>query len=274
MQQLNMTGLREQLESRSEDELKAMLQTELDRDVPDPDAVRLILNVLENRRMETSDEPTPGRKAAWQRYQQRVSALKQKRSGNSRWIVRAASLILIAGLLFVVVPQQAEAETFWQMLQQWTESVMSFFGREDWIAEPEYVFRTENDGLQQVYDAVVELGVTEPVVPMWLPGGYKLVSLDGVTTPMLTGIWATFSDGESECVYKLDCYSGEATHQFYRDDIHAESYELEGTIYNITQNDKWWVVVWGKDNIECFITLDCQEDDLRRMLDSIYVMED
>lgn len=274
MQQLNRVGLREQLEQRSDEDLKTMLQTELDREAPDPDAVRLILSVLEGQHKETEVEATPQRKAAWKRYQERVDRLKGKTSWNSRWAVRAASLILIVGLLCTMIPQQAEAENFWQMLQHWTDSVMSFFGREDWITEPEYAFRTENDGLQQIYDAAVELGVTEPVVPMWLPEGYELVEVNTLTTPMLSRIWATFSDGESECVFKLDSYSEESTHQFYIDDVFSESYELEGTIYNITQNDGWWVVVWSKENIECFITLDCQEEALRRILDSIYVMED
>ena len=38
----------------------------------------------------------------------------------------------------------------------------------------EYEFRTEHPGLQEVYDAVAGLGVTEPVVPMWIPEGYTL----------------------------------------------------------------------------------------------------
>ena len=41
--------------------------------------------------------------------------------------------------------------------------------------QPEYVFETDHPGLQQIYDAVVEMGVTEPVVPMWVPEGYDLV---------------------------------------------------------------------------------------------------
>ena len=44
--------------------------------------------------------------------------------------------------------------------------------------------------------------------------------------------------------------------------------------YNITRNNDWWVAVWTKDNIECSIALDCQEETLRRILDSIYTMED
>jgi len=87
---------------------------------------------------------------------------------------------------------------------------------------------------------------------------------------MLKGLWAWFSLDDSQLVYKLDVYQGEPAHQHYRDDNHYDEYEKNGIIHYITQNNGWWVVVWNKDNIECFLTVDCQEDTLRRILESIY----
>lgn len=42
------------------------------------------------------------------------------------------------------------------------------------VVQAPYVFQTEHPGLQKIYDAVVELEITEPVVPMLLPDGYEL----------------------------------------------------------------------------------------------------
>ena len=91
---------------------------------------------------------------------------------------------------------------------------------------------------------------------------------------MLTGVWATFSNGSNEILYKLDVYEGEPAHQYYRDDIYYDRYERNGATYTITQNSSWWSVIWTKENIECHLTLDCQEETLRRILKSIYVMEE
>ena len=55
---------------------------------------------------------------------------------------------------------------------------------------------------------------------------------------------------------------------------HMGLYEKNGMNFYITQNNDSWVAVWTKENIECFLTLDCQEDTLRRILGSIYVTED
>ena len=71
----------------------------------------------------------------------------------------------------------------------------------------------------------------------------------------------------------MDIYEGEPARQFYRDDSYYEEYEKNGLIFYITQNNGSWGAVWTKDNIECSIILDCQEDTLRRILSSIYVIE-
>lgn len=274
MQTYNKIGLRESLEQLETAKLDELLQAELEKKSPDPDSVRLIVSVLEEREADTPVQVTPEEEAAWQQYRKRMEGLRKKPSPVRRWVAAVASVVLVVGLLFAVVPQQAEAETFWEMLQRWSSTVLGYFNRDDKFGEMNYVFETDNPGLQQVYDAVVELGVTDPVVPMWLPNGYEITRLETKNTPMLKGIFTWFSNENSEIVYKLEIYQGEPAHEFYRDDTHFESYEKNGTIYNITRNIDNWVVVYTRDNIEVTITADCQEDTLRRILGSIYVMED
>jgi hypothetical protein len=109
---------------------------------------------------------------------------------------------------------------------------------------------------------------------MWLPEEYELKELNLAKSPMLKGIYASFYNEESEVVYKLDVFNGEPAHQYYKDDTHYETYEQNGAIYNIARNNNLWVVVWTKENIECSIFVDCQEDILQRILESIYEMED
>ena len=49
--------------------------------------------------------------------------------------------------------------------------------------------------------------------------------------------------------------------------------EAAGIDHFIVKNTDAWVVVWTKDNIECSISVDCQEDELDRILRSIYTKE-
>lgn len=274
MQTYNPSGLRSSLEQLETEKLDQMLQSELEKQMPDVDAVRRMVRILEERDAAAPAMATAEEQAALQRYNQRMKNLRRKPSTVRRVLAVAASAVLVFGLLFAAVPMQAEAETFWEMLQRWSSSVLTYFSGAGQKVDVEYVFQTDNPGLQQVYDAVVELGVTEPLVPMWLPEGYELIELTSQKTPVQHNIWAWFTLGEKELVLKINFYTEKPARQFFRDDSHYESYEKNGTTYNITYNAGWWAVVWTKDNIECFLTLDCQEETLRRILGSIYVMED
>lgn len=275
MKELNMVDLRNWWEPLSTPELEAMLQAELDRRPPDDEKVILLLHILEAREKDLPLQLSAREEEAWQRYKQKVMSRKGKKRLPVRWLSVAASVVLIVAILFSVVPQQAEAESFWEMLQRMTHNVMEYFSPRDKFddAENHYSFETDNPGLQQVYDAVTELGVTEPVVPMWLPESYKLVNVETYNTPMLNSVWATFGNNDNEIIYKLDVYNGEPAHEYYKDDTHYESHEREGTTYYITQNNNWWSVVWARENIECFLTLECTEDALWKILDSIHVTE-
>ena len=276
MKELNTADLRNQWEPLSTPELEAMLQMELDRKPPDDEKVILLLHILEAREKDLPLQLSAREEEAWQRYKQKVMNLKGKKRLPNRWLSVAATVVLIVAVLFSVVPQRAEAESFWEMLQRMTSTLMEYISPWDRFDEVEenYFFKTDHPGLQQVYDAVVELGVTEPVVPMWLPDNYELNEFVHLDSPMTKGIHVSFSNGNDEVIYKLNVYNGEPAHQYYKDDTHYESHEREGTTYYITQNNGWWGVVWTRKNIECSITLDCTEDTLWRILESIYVTED
>lgn len=275
MNELNTNGLRGILDDLPTLQLQQMLDDELQKDKSDPAAVKLLLSVLEARHAAESKPGSAVSEEARKKYQAQMEELFPPEP-RKRWrpLIRAASVVLIIGLLFTVVPQKAEAETFWEMLQRLSSSVFELFSREDVILDKEYTFKTDNEGLQQVYDAVIELGVTEPVVPMWLPEGYELNEFASKSTPMVRRVHASFLNDNSEIIYKLDVYEGEPAHQFYRDDSFYESFERNGATYTISRNNTRWSVVWTKENIECSMFIDCQEDTLWRILKSIYEMEE
>ena len=275
MKQFNI-DLHSEFVQRSTAELEKLLDEELGKKNPDDDVVLTILHILKDREPELPLQLSPGEEEAVKRYQQKQKKPKSRTRFSRRILSLVASFILILTLFFTFAPQKAEAETFWEMLQRLRTTVLEYFNpKEEYDhAEFTYSFKTSNAGLQQVYDAVVQLGITEPVVPMWLPDGCELTELQLLETPMTKTISARFSHKDNGIVYRLNLYSGEPAHQYYKDGTHYESYERNGTTYHITRNNDRWVVVWEKEKIECSITLDCQEDTLRRILNSIYVTED
>lgn len=263
--------LQRELEVLSTEELRTMLHAETDKDVPDDDLVLSILHILEDREPEVPDSGSDKEKAAWKRYLKRIRA--RRKTGwlrNSR-LLRAAIVVLVCCLLFALMPQQAEADNWWQRLTKWTSDFFGFFREEDDTFRMEdYVFETDNPGLQQVYDAVVELGVTIPAVPMWLPEGYELAECTSEVTPKKSYIHARFFNNGSECVLQINILNEESSKAYFKNDVNVMQYEKGGTVHNLVQNMELWTVSWTKDNIECAFTIDCSESVLNEIIDSIY----
>jgi len=270
-EQCNM-GLPESLAQLPTPQLDAMLRSELEKELPDGNTVRLIMKILRAREADYPVLTNEKIDAAWERYRQKTTP---KRSPLRTPLFRAAAVLILCGLLLAALPQEASADNFFERIAVWTESVFELLSfRSSREPAAAYQFKTDHPGLQQLYDTVTEQGVTVPVVPMWLDGEYGLQDCRMSTTPVTTKIQAFFSDGEKYAVFELNIYSDNIPREFYKDEPEAETYEQDDIIHHILQNDKLWTVIWTRENIECFVTIDCPEEDLYRMIDSIYTMED
>ena len=75
-------------------------------------------------------------------------------------------------------------------------------------------------------------------------------------------------------VYQLVLYSENVSHEFYKDGKEIQEYEVGDTSFKIIRNKELLVAIGVIDNIECSIGIDCLEDTLKRILESIYTMED
>lgn len=271
----NIAVLRDTLEQMETQQLDALLLEELRKESPNGELIRLISSVLKERDRNMVPEIDANIQQAWERYQRKSQPVHKKPKHLHSWLLKAASLILVLLALFTLLPQEAKAMSFFERFVEWTESVFSLISpSEAKNREAEYVFQTDNPGLQEVYDKVTELGVTIPVVPMWLPEGYELVECIFTKTPAKRYMTATFSNGETNVVYQLDVYSDNVTCDYYKDGAEIRIVEKNGIKHTIMHNEDLPVAVWAIENIECTIVIDCQEDVLNRILKSIYTMEE
>lgn len=267
----NELMLRRNLADLSVTQLRTMLNEEVQKDVPDDDLVLAILHILEDRDPVAVEGESDREKEAWHLFRKRVRARKKDRKKNTHNLMRVASIVLVFCLLFALVPQQAEADNWWQRLTKWTDEFFGFFREEEDTFQLEnYEFRTDNPGLLQVYDAVTELGVTIAAVPMWLPEGYELAECTTVETPTKKYVCASFLNNDSVCVLQINVLRTEGAKAYFKDEIPVQVYEKCGMKHNVIRNTENWSVTWTKDNIECAIFIDCTEDVLREIIESIY----
>ena len=262
--------LQRDLAAYSSEQLRTMLREETEKDVPDDDLVLTILHILEDREPDLSETGSAREEAAWKLYRKRIQARRTRRLPYHRNLLRVASAVLAVCLLFALVPQQAEADNWWQRLTKWTDEFFGFFREDEALAVEAYAFQTDNPGLQQVYDAVVEMGITIPAVPMWLPEGYQLEELTTVSSRIKEYVYARFLSGDQECVLKINVLHGEAAKDYFKNDIDVQEHEKNGMRYSLVQNQNAWIASWTKDNIEGALAIDCPEKVLHEIISSIY----
>ena len=254
-----------ELEQLTTLQLEELLQNELHRDEPDGELVRALLRILEQRMQET-DQPPLDAEPAWKKYT--AGRKKSKRKGLKALTAIAAVFLLV----IFVQPQTANANNIVELVTRWSDSFLAFFGQTD-IEQTEYVFKTDNPGLQQVYDEVVDMGVTVPVVPMWLEEGYELTELKRITTTEKDKVYAILQKNENRVLFTVTVYSTETAYKVHKDDPKPIEYECNGIIHDISYNDDVLIANWTRENIVCFMSVDCQEDTLCKILESIYTTE-
>lgn len=267
----NMIDRLGSLKEMSSGQLSQLIQEETAKESPNDDLVLMALDILEDREKENPVQLGTKGNAAWKKYQSKVRSRDRKTVLIWKPLMQVASVVLVITLLFALIPTQANAETWWERLARWTEDFFSFFNpNESVVQDDEYVFQTDNEGLQQVYAAAVELGVTDSAVPMWLPEEYSLRTITTDIMPTKKTVIAVFTDGKNESILQITVYSVDKPSQYYKDEMPIDHMECYGITHSIMHNSMNWIVVWAKDNYECSFTMDCQKDTLYEIIESIY----
>lgn len=279
MESNNVTSIRQMLEQMTTEQLRDMLDRELHTEPVNGDSIRLIRSILRDRNGNITVEMTPNLERAWEKYQRDTDKIwkASRRTRRIRsWTLRAAAAAAVFVLLLVpIVPQEVGAESLWDALVRWTTEIVEFFGPKDNAHRiVEYEFKTDNPGLQQVYDAVVGLGVTDPVVPMWLPEGYELAELGIEQYPASTRVHSRFKNVEDSIVFFVDIYSEDVARMYQKDEDVVDSYECGGIVHQIFKNNDILTSVWSRNRTESSLSMNCQEDMMHRILKSIYSTED
>lgn len=270
------TLLYEMLSEWTTSQLDGRLAQELHKETVDEETVRTILAVFRDREKEDPVEITSQIQSVWEKYQKDSASIpKVKPKRIPTGLLRAASVCIVLVLLFSLIPTNAHADNFWERVARWTTEIFEFFSphAKEAVQEP-YVFKTDNSGLQQVYDAVVELGITEPVVPMWLPDEYVLTECVIDEEPECDFVHAKFTDGNNAILIEIRKYTDIIPGQYQKDGSEIKMLELQGTVHYLMRNNTRWAAVWTKNSLEGFLTTDCQDDVLYNILRSIYGMED
>ena len=268
----------EALSCLPQEELRQILAAELSKPAPEIDDgfVRLLLAQLQSRGIDPEFTDDEAVEAACERFRKdtEISQKPSRKRGNQIWAVKAASVVLVLSLLFFGLPATTQANNIQKILTWWTDSAFRFFAPGKQVSTQTHIYQTDHPGLQQVYDAVTELGITEPIVPSWIPEGFELIESKTIPMPEDTLVDSLFESENQSILITFIVHNEEATFQHEKDSEHVVVHETAGRKHYILSNLETQIITWVANNIECTIITDCLEEDVYRMITSIYTSED
>lgn len=254
-------------------ELDQILQAELEKAHPNQEVVLPILHELEEREKDIPVEKTPEVLAILNKLSKHETSSKQS-IHKRRWLTGLVAVAAVVCIVVMTMTPTARADSLFDVLFRWTSSVFEFFTPEQDATNPpvEVVFDTDNPGLQQLYDKVTELGVTELVVPMWLPEGFVLSDLKDSPMPNGSKVHGEFESGNDMILitYRI---STDASLKVEKEETGVEVFEAGNVSHFIVDNDDNFSVTWMIDGVECVMNANASKENIYTIIKSIYRSE-
>lgn len=193
---------------------------------------------------------------------------KEERSEGrkkTRLLVRIVSIAAVISLLlgFGAVTAYARKGALWNVVVNWSQGSFRLADPNEPKPGPFYALATALRGC----------GIREPLVPKWLPDGYGEGTYQFEDISGFMQFYSTCYNGEKEIHMNVFRYSSEQRPEtVYESDtsVPYEIYEAGGVEHYLMINDKYRRAVWMNGDLECSILGEVSEQEMKRIIDSIY----
>lgn len=253
-----------------------ILKGELGKEHPDRAAVmHALAEIRKNNPIERNSYPDIENSriiSSWETYRaERDDAAKQERH-SIRHSVKVAIIAVVCCLLICTAPSAFGAQSIFEILGTWTRERFAFLfpNSNSPGVQEEYIFKTDNPDLQQIYDAVTDLGVTQPVVPTWIPQGFELQQISTTAIRDGTCIEALLADGDTSITLSIRIYEDAGSASYYKEISDADMLEISGIRHYVLSNNREIIAAWVTDNLECCLSVCGKHDYFEKILSSIY----
>lgn len=272
----------------STSELEKLLSSDLDSlENRDPERTLYILEVIEQRDTKNAAKRQTETDRAWKEFLEHYNtpegedcALYSSEVGNEeegkvaqivprkkhrqlRRILLIAAVI--ACLITALIPTVLGDNGFVERIGQWTNEYFSF-------AQTESGGAVFNEELVELQTTIVDHGITESVVPKYLPEGYESILLEVAPMPDFgfTLFSAAFQKDDSVLSISIQKNNVLIDSVYEKDDNIPEVYERDGVTHYLFKNIDNVCVAWNNGKIECSIQGNVAIEELKKMVDSIY----
>ena len=269
------------------EELDARMEEMTDQSC-DPELIRLYLDVLEEKeplgleldpeaslqrfleeRAGEESRSTPPEEPAAQAAVSRPAGLRRFRH-FPRTLIAAAVVAVLFGL-----GSMAGSSRLWESVVHLTQGTLQIVtpgaSQSGQTSAQPPLEELEFTSLQEALDAY---GITEPLAPKWLPEGFESLGVTTNVAPDFIRIAETYSYDEKKIKITIRRYNSEdALERFSLEKQKGQEdkkYVSGGVVHSIAQNNAIYTASWTHGLNMVNIGGDVAEEELERIIDSIY----
>lgn len=184
---------------------------------------------------------------------------KRRLRGVLRAFLIAAALLVI--LLVGSLTAYAMGYNVWDAMAQWTEDTFSFMAPQK---DMTHLDKADPKKVLQDY------GVTEDILPNWLPDGYQYTEIEVSETPTRKVFYISYVNGADKIKITISTLSNLSTYTFEKSKEDAVVYEANDIDHYIINNINNTSISWTVGNYECFIIGNISTEEAQKIIDSIY----
>ena len=269
-------------DAMSTEELQQLLREDASKPVgeeSDTDVLFYVMEVLAKRRKERNEGKSP--EEALESFKKHYNTENEissdservpaapKRSSIGRWM---KGLIAAAAVFAFVIGGSLTANAMgfdlWEVIAKWTQETFHFGYATD-VSRPDEPGEADAFIYAGLQEALLESGITTPLVPTWFPADYVEVEVTIDETPLQRRFFAKYQSGSNEFRIRIVDYLSNAPTQLEQSDMLLEIYSCGGIDYYIFDNGDQLQAVWINESIECYISGSLSLSDIKAMIDSI-----
>ena len=234
---------------------------------PDTQELYYIMEVLAERRKQQNPQAIRSDEEAFAEFcKYYMPKESKKKPFSAHWVKAAAAVaaILVVVVMSFGISAQAFDFDIWGKIANWTKEIFQFSDVQP--TEPE---KENNAELKSLQDALTQNGITEKIIPTWLPEGYKFSDINIEKSPREKSISAIFENNGERLIISIRQAIGGQADKIEKNDNLLEVYTVDGVEYYIFSNTETMQVAWSIGEFECLIIGKITLEEMKAMIDSI-----
>ncbi len=197
---------------------------------------------------------------------------------RARWLAAAAAVVLLCGTMLA----SAFDVDFMDFIARWTDETFGFELKRHKVENivMEKVSNTPKFFFPSLEDALASCGVTEQVVPTWIPEGFTLdsegafITVSDLKVSIHAWYWNGDRDGDDFMIIidKFEDASAamSGSGEIIKDEREPHTVELGGITHYFFWNNDEYVCAWTNGSLVCHIAGNVSETQLLKIVESIY----